>query len=90
LIFGILRKELTLIMLATILGTTNFRIALSPLQMFVFSLVTMLYIPCIATIAACIKELGWKKAIFITVFEVLFALLVGGVAYRIFGFFGLQ
>ena len=89
LIFGILRKELTLIMLATILGTTNFRIVLSPLQMFVFSLITMLYIPCIATIAACIKELGWKKAIFITVFEVLLAIFAGGIAYRILGFFGL-
>jgi len=89
LIFGILRKELTLIMLATILGTTNFDIVLSSLQMIVFSLITMLYIPCIATIAACVKEFGWKKAIFITVFEVLFAIFVGGIAFRILGYLGL-
>jgi len=89
LIFGILRKELTLIMLATILGTTNFGAALTSLQMFVFSLITMLYIPCIATIAACVKEFGWKKAIFITIFEVLFAILAGGIALRILGYLGM-
>ena len=86
LIFGILRKELTLIMLATILGTTNFGEVLTPLQMIIFSLVTMLYIPCIATIAACIREFGWKKALFIAVFEVSFAILIGGIFYRICGF----
>jgi len=86
LIFGVLRKELTLIMLATILGTTNFGEVLTPLQMIIFSLVTMLYIPCIATIAACIREFGWKKALFIAVFEVLFAILIGGIFYRICGF----
>jgi len=89
LIFGILRKELTLIMLATILGTTNFGAVLTSLQMFVFSLITMLYIPCIATIAACVKEFGWKKAIFITVFEVAFAIFVGGIAFRILGYLGI-
>jgi len=87
LIFGILRKELTLIMLATLLGTTNFGSVLTPAQMIVFTLVTMLYIPCIATIAACVKEFGWKKALFITVFEILFAIFVGGIALRILLFF---
>lgn len=83
LIFGILRKELTLIMLATILGTTNFGVVLTPIQMIVYGLITMLYIPCIATIAAFIKEFGWKKAVFITFFEVFFAILVGGITLRI-------
>jgi len=86
LIFGILRKELTLIMLATILGTTNSGEVLTPLQMIIFSLVTMLYIPCIATIAACVREFGWKKALSIAVFEVLFAILIGGIFYRICGY----
>jgi Fe2+ transport system protein B len=35
LIFGVLRKEMTLILLATIMGTTNFALVLSPAQMFV-------------------------------------------------------
>lgn len=83
LIFGVLRKELSLVMLATLLGTTNFALVLSPVQMVVFTLVAMLYIPCIATIAALVKDFGWKKSLFITVFEIAFALLVGGIAFRL-------
>ena len=83
LIFGVLRKELTLITLATLLGTTDFARVLTPSQMVVFTLVTMFYIPCIATIAALIKEFGWRRALIITVFEIAFAIFVGGVALRL-------
>jgi Fe2+ transport system protein B len=50
--------------------------------MVVFSLVIMLYVPCVATIAACAKEFGWRKAAAIAVFEVAFAIFIGGVAAR--------
>jgi len=83
LIFGILRKELTLVMLATLMGTANFATVLTPTQMIVFAIVVMYYIPCIATIAALVKELGWKKAAYITVFEIAFALLIGGIAFKL-------
>jgi len=82
LIFGVLRKELTLIMLATFLGTTNFAQVLTPVQMIVFTLVAMFYIPCIATIAALAKEFGWKRALSITIFEIVFAISIGGIAMR--------
>jgi ferrous iron transport protein B len=83
LIFGVLRKELTLIMLATLFAPTSLANAMTPVDMIVFTLVVMLYIPCIATIGALVKEFGWKKALLITVFEILFALLVGGIAFRL-------
>ncbi len=83
LIFGVLRKELSLVMLAALLGTTNFALVLTPVQMVVFTLVAMLYIPCIATIAALVKDFGWKKALLITVFEIVFAIVLGGVALRL-------
>jgi ferrous iron transport protein B len=83
LIFGVLRKELTLIMLATLLGTTNFARVLTPVQMVVFTLVAMFYIPCLATIAALVREFGLKKTIFITVFEIAFAISIGGIALRV-------
>lgn len=83
LISGILRKELTLIILASHGGTTNFSMILTPVQMIVFSLVTMLYIPCIATVAVLVKEIGWKKATFITVFKIVFAIFIGGIAFRL-------
>jgi ferrous iron transport protein B len=83
LIFGVLRKELTLIMLATLLGTTNFAEVLTPVQMVVFTLVVMLYVPCLATIAVLVREFGWKTAFHITAFEIAFATIVGGVALRV-------
>ena len=83
LIFGVLRKELTLIMLATLMGTTNFAQVLDPIQMVVLTLVAMFYIPCVATIAALLKEFGWKKALFITAFEIVFAIILGGAAFRV-------
>ena len=79
LIFGILRKELTLILLSQLIPLES----LKAVEMIVFSLVTMIYIPCIATIAACIKELGWRKALTITLVDIALALLLGGIAYRI-------
>lgn len=82
LIFGILRKELILVMLAMLLGTTNFAQVLTPIQMVVLGLVSMLYIPCIATIAALWKEFGWKKALSITGFKVVFAIIISGLVFR--------
>ncbi|MCS7115982.1 MAG: ferrous iron transport protein B, partial [Nitrososphaerales archaeon] len=67
LIFGVLRKELMIIMLATLLETTDFAQILNPIQMIVFTLVAMFYIPCISTIAVLVKEFGWKGALFITI-----------------------
>jgi len=87
LLFGILRKELTLVMLVALLGSSL--AVLTPVQMIVFTIVIMLYIPCVATIAALAKETGWKKALLITVFKTLFALLVGGLAFRVLSLLGL-
>jgi ferrous iron transport protein B len=51
--------------------------------MIVFALVIMIYIPCIATIAALVREFGWRKALAITIADIALALLFGGVTYRI-------
>ena len=87
LIFGILRKELAIISLAGLLGTSDFGAALSPLQMLVFTLVMVFYIPCSATIATLAREFGWKRATAITVFEIVFAIALGGIAVRVVGGF---
>jgi ferrous iron transport protein B len=83
LIFGVLRKELTLILLASMLGTSNFALILSPSQMFVFAFVVMVYVPCIATIAVLVKEFGYKRAAVISLSEILFAITLGGIILRI-------
>ncbi len=88
LIFGILRKELTLILLSTTLAAVGLGLqSLSAVQMIVFALVVMIYIPCLATIAVCKKEFGWRKALGITVIDVGLALVVGGLAFRVLSLF---
>lgn len=83
LIFGIVRKELVVVMPSVIFGTTNLAEIFTPVQMIVLSLVTMIYIPCAATIAALAKEFGYKTAFFITLSEIIFAILLGGIALRL-------
>jgi ferrous iron transport protein B len=51
--------------------------------MIVFTLVVMLYIPCVATIGALIKEFGWRKAALISILEIALALLLGGIVFRL-------
>lgn len=82
-IFGILRKEAALVLLMTAAGTTDIRSVMSPVQMIVFALVIMIYVPCIATIAALIREIGWKKAGLITFIEISLAIVLGGLAFRL-------
>ncbi|TFG00156.1 MAG: ferrous iron transport protein B [Promethearchaeota archaeon] len=85
LVYGIIRKELTLVLLADLAATagTTIPALLSPLQMFVFSLVTMLYIPCFATIVIIARETNWKYAIEIALLEIMIALILGGLVYWI-------
>ena len=84
LIFAVLRKELALQLLVTLAlvrygpRATNLLSFMAPPQLFVYALVNTIYIPCIATIAALGRELGWKRATAIMVFTVVLALAVGG------------
>ncbi len=86
-IFGVIRKEAALVLLTTAAGTLDIRSVMSPVQMVVFALVIMIYIPCIATIAALIRETGWKKAGLISITEIGLAVLIGGVAFRLLNLF---
>lgn len=88
LIFGILRKELTLVLLSTTLASVGLGLtSLSSVQMIVFALVVMIYIPCLATIAACKREFGWKKSLGMAAIDVALALLLGGIASRVLSIF---
>jgi len=87
LIFGIVRKEMTILSLAILLGTTNFASVLTPVQLIVLALVTMIYIPCISVILALASEFGWKKSLAITLVEVAGATIIGGIAFRVLSLF---
>ena len=58
LMFGILRKELSLIMLRQALGVSDFGAVLTPVQMVTFSVFVVFYVPCLATLAVINRELG--------------------------------
>ena len=60
LIFGVMRKELSLLMLMQALGTTHVAAVMSTAQILLFTLFVMFYIPCIATLASMFRELGWR------------------------------
>ena len=83
LIFGIVRKEMTILTLAVLFHTTNFAAIMSPVQLVVLALVSMLYIPCISVILVLGSEFGWKKALAISASEIVMAIAVGGIAFRL-------
>ncbi|MEJ2190459.1 MAG: ferrous iron transporter B [Acidobacteriota bacterium] len=77
LVFGILRKELTLVMLVQALGTTQINAVMTDGQLLTFTLFVVFYIPCVATIAVIAREFGWRDTAVISVFSVVLALVIG-------------
>jgi len=84
LIFGVLRKELSMIMLFQALGTMDIGSVMSSEQIMVFTLFVLFYIPCVATMAVLGKELGWKKMIVISLATLFIAFVIALAARGLF------
>jgi len=82
-IFGFIRKELILLLLPQVLGTFNIPLILTATQIFTIALVSMLYIPCVSTVAALSKEFGWGDTIIISIVNILVAIASGTIIYHI-------
>jgi ferrous iron transport protein B len=80
LIFGILRKELSLIMLRQALGVTDFSAGLTDVQMITFTVFVVFYIPCLATLAALKRELNSRDTIIIAALTVVIATVTALIA----------
>ncbi len=88
LLFGFLRKEMALSLLLVFAAMTTPGVKedsalvefMTRQQIFVFALVNSIYIPCVATFAVLVRELGWRSALVISASTVVLALLVGGAA----------
>jgi ferrous iron transport protein B len=89
LIYGVLRKEMALEMLAIASGTFVFSTVMTPVQIFVFCLVVTLYVPCLATVGVIAREFNMRWAVGISIFTIVLALVVGGIAFRVLTFAGL-
>ncbi len=83
LVFGLIRKEMVVLALVPLLGTQHFNLFLTQPQLILLAFVSMLYIPCIATISALVKEFGWKPAAAISVANLVSAIVLGGIAARL-------
>ncbi|MBN2518084.1 MAG: ferrous iron transport protein B [Candidatus Altiarchaeota archaeon] len=89
LVYGILRKEMALTTLIVLGGSYDLLTFMTPLQIFVFTLVIAIYVPCIATIAVLGREFGWKRAMIISFFTILTAIVIGGLVARVMPILGL-
>ncbi len=83
LIFGLLRKELSMIMLTQALGTTQVLTVMTKTQIMVFTVFVTFYIPCLATIAALWREIG-KKGALLAIFFTLCVAIILALMTRIF------
>jgi len=76
LIFGVLRKELSMVMLVQALGVTDVSTVMSSTQIMTFTIFVLFYVPCVATIAVLIKEIGSKRSLFAIIFTFLIAIIL--------------
>ena len=79
-LFGVLRKELSLLMIYQALGTFEVGRYLDQVQITTFLLFLTFYVPCISTFAVMAKTIGRREAMFSVSLSVAVALLVSGLA----------
>jgi ferrous iron transport protein B len=78
-LFGVLRKELSLLMIYQALGSFEVGDYLDWVQIMTFLIFLTFYIPCISTFAVMLKTIGRKEAFFSIALSVGVALLVSGI-----------
>jgi len=78
-LFGVLRKELSLLMIYQALGTFEVGTVLDWVQITTFLLFLTFYIPCVSTFAVMLKTIGRRDALVSVALSVAVALLVSGV-----------
>ena len=80
LIFGVLRKELSLVMLGQALGSMTFSEVLTPVKMITYAVFVVFYVPWLATMLVIRKEMGAKAMWAIVGLTILIATLASLVA----------
>ena len=77
-LFGVLRKELSLLMIYQALGTLEIVPLLDHVQIFTFLVFLTFYVPCLSTFAVMVKTLGQKEAWISLLISLTSALLMAG------------
>ncbi|MFQ3549039.1 MAG: ferrous iron transport protein B [Armatimonadota bacterium] len=86
LLFGIGAKEIVVSTLKVLYGTQSGAVmaAFTPLTAYTFMVLSLIYIPCMATIATIKKETAsWKWTIFSVVYSMVLAYVVAFIVFRV-------
>jgi len=87
LIFGIYAKELVVGTFGTLFGENNLTSVMhqyfSPASSYAFMLMTLFYIPCLATIAVIKREIGMKWAIIATFWSIFLGWIVATIFFQL-------
>ncbi len=84
LLFGIIAKENVISTYGILYGSEGALVGvMSTLQAYVLAIVTTLYIPCIATIAAIRMESNWKWAALVTFYMITIASMIGIIIWHV-------
>ena len=83
-LFGILRKELSLLMIYQALGTQEIFPLLDRTQIATFLVFLIFYLPCLSTFAVMVKNIGRKAAVFSAFVSLACALIMAGLVRFIF------
>jgi len=75
-LFGVLRKELSLVMIYQALGTFEIGQLLDTTQIATFLVFLLFYIPCVSTFAVMLRVIGRKEALFSIALSIVVALIV--------------
>jgi len=75
-LFGVLRKELSLLMIYQALGTFEVGQVLDWVQISTFLVFLMFYVPCVSTFAVMVKVIGRREAFFSLLLSIGVALVV--------------
>jgi ferrous iron transport protein B len=78
-LFGILRKELSLLMVYQALGTFDIGAHLDWVQITTFLIFLTFYFPCVSTFAVMLKTIGRRQALASVSLSIAVALLVSGI-----------
>jgi ferrous iron transport protein B len=84
-LFGVLRKELSLLMIYQALGVQEITPTLDNVQIATFIVFLTFYVPCISTFAVMLKTLGRREAFFSLALSVAVALGIAGVCRLMLG-----
>ena len=87
LLFGILRKEMAFETLAILSGTANLGSVMSAAQLYIFAIVSVLFVPCVSTIAVLYRQMGLKISLAVCCYTLSLGFVTGMILNALFNIF---